>query len=320
MRASLSVALLCLSALVAAATPPVAAPVESEALEARIGDPFEERLAIIEGLRDDDFAKLIGAQGEEALRGFLSVGADEADSVAAKIAEGPRNEGDERMLRIWTTLAGPDGVTRASAELYPMWQRQLPQMLAGAQAGLALMGQRVAEDKGLGAVERAQMLELQFALTSWLARTDFGDRKRFDEVLGHARAWILASGKAHPLELSLTAPEHRLELAARALRSAKQVASLYGFDAEATLRSVRIEKVAGDAGHMTLRWSLRVLEVPLVLDERLALHQGMWLDADVVQSMQSHRDEAPPLDLGLETAAPEAPAADWENPSCRSPD
>ena len=41
-------------------------------------------------------------------------------------------------------------------------------------------------------LERAQMMELQWALTGWLSRTDFNDRKRFEQVLGLAREWILA--------------------------------------------------------------------------------------------------------------------------------
>ncbi|GMU44734.1 MAG: hypothetical protein DYH17_04680 [Xanthomonadales bacterium PRO6] len=307
--------------LLSAAAPAAAeAPPEASVVAARIVDPLEQRLAILKGLRANDLARILGAQDEEMLRAFLSEGANEADVVAAKIAEGPHSENDKRLLRLWTTLAGPDGVARASTELYPLWQQQLPQALAGVQAGLAMMGQAIAEDQNLGVAERAQMLELQFALAGWLARTDFGDRKRFEAVLGHAREWILASGVAHPLELSLTGPELRLELGARALRSARQIAGLYGLDAEAALRSVRIEKVAGDAERMTLRWSLRVLEVPLVFDEELALHEGMWMDAAHVQNFRGREDEAPPASFGLDPPPVASPAENAEMPGRSAPD
>lgn len=202
-------------------------PVTTAAAEVReTVDPLQQRQQIVKALLDNDFAALLGASGDETiLRGFLTDGEDETpDSVAAKIAQTPEDEDGARLVRWWTTLAGADGVKRASAEIYPLWQQQLPQALAGAQLGLASMGQAIAEDKNMSPVERAQMLELQFALTAWLARTDFGDRQRFEQVLGHARDWILASGKSHPLELPLATPQQRLDLASRALRSAKESA------------------------------------------------------------------------------------------------
>lgn len=274
------------------------APAPEVAAAAIPSDPHAERQRLLQALRDNDVAALISANGDEAgLRRFLTDGADQREEILARIAKGSWNETDANLLRWWTTLAGPDGVKRASAELYPLWQQHLARSLAGFQGGLLMLGQSAAQSQKLNQVERAQLLELQFALTAWLARTDLGDRALFERVLGHAREWILASGKAHPLELALTTPQQRLELGARAMRSAKAIATLYGLDLENTLRGARIEKLGGMPDEMTLRWSFSLLGVPIVVDEELALWEGEWREAGQVRMLRA--EAAPEADPAL---------------------
>lgn len=274
-------------------------------------NPAQRRLAMLEAMRNNDLAALLEATGgEDALRGFLSEGADQTKaSVAATIAENAASESDREMLRLWTTLAEPDGVAKASAEWYPQWQAQVPKMLAGLQMAQTGIGESIASSTSMTPVERAQLTELQWAFGAWLARTDFADRKSFEQVLGLAHNWIVASGVSNPLELQLTSPDKRLQLGNQAIASAKQALHLYGVDADAILASVRIEQLERDGDRARLLTSLKILDVPLTVDEDLRWFEDEWRDADEVAMTLKYRAEA---EAEIE-AAPEIstePAAD----------
>ncbi len=277
-------------------------------------DPTETPLKVLRALRTNDFAGLLEATGgEQELRRFLTDDATETpQTVAEKIANSPVSDDEAQFLGLWTTLAGPDGVARASAEWYPRWQAQVPQMLAGAQMGLAAMGASIAESTSMTALERAQMMELQWALTGWLSRTDFSDRKRFEQLLGLGREWILASGKAHPMELVLTRPEQRLALATRAMQSTKRALNLYGIDADQVLASVKIELLARESDRARMRTSLKFLDVPLALEQDLAWYQDEWMPADSVQAARDYEAARKAEEAAEANAPPGTVALDGE--------
>lgn len=277
-------------------------------------DPTETPLKMLRALRTNDFAGLLEATGgEEELRRFLTDDAAETpQTVAEKIANSPVSDEETQFLGLWTTLAGPDGVTRASAEWYPRWQANVPQMLAGAQMGLAAMGASIAEDTGMTALERAQLVELQFALSGWLSRTDFSDRSRFEQLLALAREWILASGKAHPFELVLTTPEQRLALATRAMQSTKRALNLYGIDAEQVLASVKFELLAREPDRARMRTSFKFLDVPLALEQDLAWYQDEWMPAESVQAARDYDAAMKAEEAAAANAPPGTVALDGE--------
>ncbi|HWS27461.1 MAG TPA: hypothetical protein VN259_12950 [Xanthomonadales bacterium] len=253
--------------------------------------PLDSRLKVLAALRRNDAASLIETLDPlNGLEGFLSDGKDETPAtIAEKMAQAPDSDGDQEFLRLWTQLAAPDGVARASSEWYPQWQAQLPQMLAGAQIGVTGMGAAIAESTTMTALERSQLIELQWALTVCLSRTDFADRKKFDQVLDIARGWIVASGKRHPLQLALTGPEQRLQLADLAIKSVKQAVSLYGLDADSVLASVRLEQVSRDGDRAKVRTSFTLLDVPLVFEEDLSWFEGEWQDTAAVDALKAER-------------------------------
>ena len=257
-------------------------------------DPAQPRLAVLKALRNNDLAGLLTASGgEDALREFLSEGSDQTKaSVAAAITDDSASESDRDALRLWTTLISADGVAKASAEWYPKWQAQVPQMLAGLQMAQTGIGESIATSTSMTAVERAQLTELQWAFGAWLSRTDFADRKAFDRVLGLARDWILASGAAHPFELQLTSPDKRLQLGDQAIAAGKQALTLYGLDANAILASVKIEQLERNGDRARLRTSLKILDVPLTIDEDLQWFENDWRDAEEVAATLKYRAEA----------------------------
>ena len=285
--------------------------------------PLDSRLKVLAALRRNDAAALIEVMDPvNGLEGFLSEGKDETPAtIAEKMAQAPGSDDDQESLRLWVTLAGKDGVARASAEWYPLWQAQLPQMLAGAQMGVTGMGAAIAESTSMTPLERSQLIELQWALAGWLSRTDFADRQKFEQVLDIARGWIVASGKRHPLQLALTGPEQRLQLADLAIKSVKQAVSLYGLDADRVLASVRLEQVNRDGDRAKVRTSFTLLDVPLVFEEDLSWFEGDWQDTETVEALKAERAN-PPIETEELFEDPMAPAAEAEsitNTGCSAP-
>lgn len=285
--------------------------------------PLDSRLKVLSALRRNDAATLIEVMDPvNGLESFLNEGKGETPAtVAEKMAQEPLNEGDQEALRLWATLAAPDGVAKASAQWYPLWQAQVPQMLASAQIGLTGMGAAIAESTSMTPLERSQLIELQWALTGWLSRTDFADRKQFDQVLAIGRAWIVASGKQHPLQLQLTGPEQRLQLADSAIKSFKQVLSLYGLDADGVLASVRLEEIGRDGDRAQVRTSFKLLDVPLVFVEDLSWFEGEWQDTETVNQLKVERAN-PPVETEEMFEDPMVPSAEPEsmtNTACSAP-
>ncbi|MCB1601304.1 MAG: hypothetical protein R3F18_17765 [Lysobacterales bacterium] len=255
---------------------------ETAASELPDSRPTDSRLKMIEALRRNDAAAYLESIDPAALQALLSedLGLSPAE-VADKIAEGPQSDSEQEFIDTWTLLRQPDGVARTSALWYPSWQAYVPQALASAQMGLVALGEHVASSTSLSPLERMQLTELQWALTGWMSRTDFSDRKHFEQVLTLARDWVLASGAAHPLELTLSGPEKRLRLADMALRSAKQAVAIYGLDADQILASVRMAEQPIDARTTLVRTSLTLFDAPISFEEKLVWFEGQWRDADI---------------------------------------
>ena len=284
--------------------------------------PLESRLKVLGALRRNDAATLIEVMDPvNGLESFLSEGQNETPATIAEKMAAPLDESDQESLRLWTTLTASDGVAKASAQWYPQWQALVPQMLASAQMGLTGMGAAIAESTSMTPLERSQLLELQWALGGWLSRTDFADRKKFDQLLGIAHAWIVASGKQHPLELPLTGPEQRLQLADLAIKSFKQAVTLYGLDADGVLASVRLEEISRDGDRAQVRTSFKLLDVPLVFEEDLSWFEGDWQDTETVNALKVERASAP-VEVEEMFEDPMAPAAEPEsmtNTGCSAP-
>lgn len=266
--------------------------------------PIDTQMKMLAALRSNDSAALIDSFGSGALEDFLSAGADlSAEEMAAKIAEGPPNEGDRDLLRLWTTLAQPNGVALVSAEWYPVWQAKVPQALAAAQMSLLGLREQLAKNTNMAPGDRMQLTELQWAITGWLARTDFADRKHFEQLLGLARELILASGKAHPLELLSLGPEKRLQLADRALRSTKTAVALYGLDAQQILDSMQLKTERTDPKTALIRFSMKMLNVPLRFEQALVWYDGRWVDAELRARMQAYSADKGAIDAEQSDAA-----------------
>lgn len=266
--------------------------------------PVDAQMKVLAALQRNDSAALIDSMGPRALQEFLSEGSElSADEIAAKIASAAPNESADELVRLWVTLAKPDGVALVSTEWYPIWQAQVPQALAAAQMSLLGIREELAKDTDMAPADRMQLTELQWAITGWLARTDFADRKHFEQLLGLARELIIASGKAHPLEMLSLSPEKRLQLADKALRSTKTAVALYGLDAQQILDSMQLKTERTDPDTALIRFSMKMLNVPLRFEKALVWYDGRWVDAELRARMQAYSVEQDAIDSDESTAA-----------------
>jgi len=310
----LSILLLGLMSLHAVATTPVSAPAPTDATAltpaSAIPDPVEQRRRVFDALLKSDFAGfLLATQDESQLQEFLSQnrGAQAETEVRAKIAENAaRGEVDEFDLELRRLLA-PDGVNESVAVWYPLWQKQLPQTLAMVQMGLVSMATAIGANAKLSPLERSQLTELHWAINGWISRTDLADHKKFEQVVRELQALAQASGVDSMELLEFTRPQQRLDLANQALATGKRIATLYGVDVDAILRSARFEALSRDADRATVRTSLSVLGVAVSLEEDLLWRAGRWVSADDYGEMEVAKAEAE-----AETAADAAAAnAGW---------
>lgn len=272
--------------------------------------PIEQYRQVLEALRKDDLGGLISANGgETALKEFLTDGADlDPAELRAELAQRAADPAEREWLDLWIALKRPDGVAQASALAYPKWAPYVPQALAGAQMMLGYMAQSAAEDAQMTALEKSQMLEMQWALTGWLARTDFADRKKFESALEIAAGWIRASGLDHPELAATLGPEQRLRLGSRGIAAVKDLLELYGIDARAILASVKLETLSRDADQATIRISLNVLGVPMSFDQSLTWWEGEWQAAELVRMLRvAQESDASPA--SEDAGEPDADAA-----------
>ena len=268
---------------VGTATPwPADAPAAAEQTEPTV-TPAEQNRRVIAALLTSNYADLLAAlEGEDQLKEFLSAGrgAQSEAEVRARLAEaaikGDSNEGDNDLERLFSD----EPIDQLVADWYPLWQKQLPQMLAGLQIGMVAMSSEIGESKQMSPLERTQLTELHWAINGWISRVDFADPKKFQAVVREARSLAHATGVEHFELLEFSTPQKRLDLMDQALAASKRVANLYGIDADGILKSARVVELSRDAQASTIRTTASVLGVEISLEQKLNLRDGRWVDAD----------------------------------------
>lgn len=323
---------------VASATPWPApsAPAAVEQAEPVVS-PAEQNRRVIAALLKSNYADLLAAtEGEDQLEAFLSAGrgAEGEAEVRARLAEeakrGGSNEGEREAARLFSD----EPIDQLVADWYPLWQKQLPQAMAGLQMGMVAMSSAIGESTDMSPLERSQLTELHWAINGWIARTDFADPKKFAAVVREGRALARASGVEHFELLEFTTPQKRLDLMNQTLAAVKRVVKLYGIDADEILKSARVVELSRDADSSTIRTTASVLGVEVSLEQKLHLRNGKWLDEGELamiemteQAEAEHRQAVEAADAGWPQdevlAEPEPAPAEKANigeiGGCRAP-
>jgi len=228
-------------------------------------------------LRADAVAYVEASAGEPGLRRFLSdSGRDEA-KARERIAQNKQHGGEEKFSQMWAQLRADDGVESAIRQWHPKWQQYLPQAMAAVQVGMVGISSSIADSKTLNALERSQLTELQWAITGWIARTDFANAENFQKVAVELRAIALASAVDEVELLDFSTPTQRVAMADQAIISAKKILGLYGVDADTVLRSVKVEVTEQKDDRAEVRTSLTLLGAPISFRESLVWYQDEWM-------------------------------------------
>ncbi len=292
-----------LTSAVASATPWPASTTTPAATEQSLPtvSAAEHNRRVIAALLKSDFAEFLAVtQGEEFLKTALSdhrgaeAEAEERARIAKQAVQGEVDENERQFARLFVA----DGIEEAVAYWYPLWQKKLPQTMAGLQMGMVSMATAIGEGKDMTPLERSQLTELHWAVNGWISRTDFADRRKFEAVVREVHALARASGVAHFALLEFTPPQKRVDLMNEALAAAKRVANLYGIDVDGILKSANVVELSRDANSSTIRTTVTVLGVELSLEETLQWKNGRWLDegefamAEAMEAAESEHSQA----------------------------
>lgn len=270
----LAIVLVCGIAQVASA-----AKSEKEAVVTAAPSPSEQHRALVDALIANDveaFALQFSGESQEKLAQEW-----ERDRLRKANAEHPPYI-DVELERIWALLGTPEGTAQLGEELYPKFAEQASLNVAQLNGGIAMTLASIASDGELSPEEVQQLSQLMLAVQRWSNGMDWQDRVRFDRALDEIAGFARRSHAKTFTEIMLLPYEDALALGDDAIATAKRVLRVYDLDVDATLRSARIEELSREGDDATLRWSARVLDVPVTITRALRYERkyaNRWRDA-----------------------------------------
>lgn len=268
---------LVLGCAVAHATP--AADEPKTAVVEAAPSPAEQHRALVDALIANDVEAIglqVSGESQEKLAREW-----ERDRLRKANAEHPPYI-DVELERIWSLLGTPEGTAVLADELYPKFAEQANLNVAQLNGGIAMTLASIASDGDLTPEEVQQLSQLMLAVQRWSNGMDWQDRARFNRAIDEVAGFVRRSQAKTATEIMLLPYEDALALGDDAIATAKRVLRVYDLDVDATLRTVRIEELSRDGDDATLRWSARVLDVPIGITRALRYqreHRNRWRDA-----------------------------------------
>lgn len=268
---------LVLACAVAQAAPAADAP-KAAVVEAA-PSPSEQHRALVDALIANDveaIALQFSGESQEKLAHEW-----ERDRLRKANAEHPPYI-DVELERIWSLLGTPEGTAELAEELYPKFAEQASLNVAQLNGGIAMTLAAIASDGDLSPEEVQQLSQLMLAVQRWSNGMDWQDRARFDRALDEIAGFVRRSHAKTFTEIMLLPYEDALALGDDAIATVKRVLRVYDLDVDAMLRTARIEELSRDGDDATLRWSARVLDVPVTITRALRYEReyaNRWRDA-----------------------------------------
>jgi hypothetical protein len=171
--------------------------------------------------------------------------------------------------------------------------------LMQATGGIFLNGLIKANDK-LGPGEKAHAQAIAQALLAWLKPEMIVDRVRAKQAIA------VLTGAARELELPTLSDTRKLEMlpalekGGEILRAFKDVAKIYGLDADSSLSEVQARVVSANGDSATMEVTYPLLGKTVRFEMELLRRDKRWYPADAVHKAED--------ELARPPAAPAAPA------------
>jgi hypothetical protein len=265
------------------------------------GDPVAAVKGLALALRDDDLVRYSQLSMPPALHKQM----EQRWHQKLLLATPPTPAQQQDYARWMQRLTAPD----AERKLYERFDARMKKFepeirsqwpLMQATGGIFLNGLIKANDK-LGPSEKAHAQAIAQALLAWLKPETIVDRARARQSIA------VITGAARNLELPTLADTRKLEMlpalekGGEILRACKDIAKIYGIDADASLAQVQAKVVSASGDSATMEVSYPLFDKTVKFEMELLRRDKRWYPADAVRKAEG--ELAQPLPGAAKAAA-----------------
>ena len=198
----------------------------------------------------------------------------------------PSAEESKQFADSVAKFTAPDAEDKLFAEIQPKLAQMGPQipMMVGMMSGMA--GQNIAQNPKMSPAEKTQANAVLTAITKWATTAPLSDPEKAKQaikiVVGTARDLKLTTLDAMQ-KLSFSDAMQKAGIAVGGLR---KTLSVYGFDTDKMLDSVKAEKKSESGDTAVVALSYTLLDTPVSADVNMIQRDGRWYSADLVKSVE----------------------------------
>jgi len=262
------------------------------------GDPVAAAKGLARALRDDDLVRYSQLSVPPQLHKRM----EERWHQKLLEAKPPTPAEKQDYARWMQRLTAPDAETQLLARWDARMQKFAPEIrtrwpLIQTTGGMLLGGMIKANAK-LGPGEKAHAQAVAEALLAWLKPEMILDRERAKQSIA------VITRAARDLELPTLDDTRKLEMlpalekGGQILRAFKDVAKVYGVDADASLGAVQAKVVAASGDSATLEVSYPLLGKDVKFEMEFLRRDKRWYPADAVRKAEAELGPVAPAGAG----------------------
>ena len=263
------------------------------------GDPVAAVKGLAKALQDDDLVRYSQLSVPPQLHKQMEERWHQKLVAAAPPTPAQKKDYERWMAR----LTAPDAEQKLYARFDARMKKFEPEIrsqwpLMQATGGMLLSGVIKANDK-LGPGEKAHAKAIADALLAWLKPELVVDRARARQAIA------VLTESARELELPTLDDTRKLEMlpalekGGEVLRTFKDVAKIYGLDADASLSEVQAKVVSASGDTATMEVSYPLFDKTVKFEMELLRRDKRWYPADAVRKAEA--DLARPITAGAKS-------------------
>jgi hypothetical protein len=278
-------------------------------------DPVTAAKDLSVAIRDNDFDRFSHIMVPPDLYAKL----EDRYKEKQKNSPAPSAEDNKQFSDNVAKFTAPDAEDKLFAEIQPKLAEMGPRipMMVGVVSGMA--GQSIAQNDKLSKAEKDQANAVLTAITKWATTAPLADPDKAKQAIK------VIVGAARDLKLTtlddaqkLSFPEV-MQKAGIVVGGLRNTLTVYGFDTDKMLDSVKTEKKSEDGDKAVVTVSYSLLDTPVSVDVDMIQRDGRWYSADLVKSVEDSlakpADAVAPPAAGPAMAPAGTPAPDAAAPA-----
>ncbi len=279
---------------------------EGAAVVADTASPTGAVTAAVDSLKAGDLKALLASQVPPAH--LEKMRADWKDDMAKNP---PSDEDRKEFADNMAKLTASDAEAKLMEELEPQlvkyeteYAAQMPLMVG---MGRQMLASSIEENKELTVEQKAQATQSVDALVKWIQTTNFGDRAKAKEAVGHICAAARELKLASIDEMRALSFDDAMDKGSVAMRGLKNVLATYGFSLDQVLATVKAEEVSREGDKAKVKVSYEMFGAPISFEAELVQIDGRWYGKQAIEELNkadtATTEEAPATDAPAEEAA-----------------